>query len=121
MHFTSSPDHGMALIELNIVMVPMPQSSKYTSLKMVEYKFTKHEFSIAQTFQLGSTGMEGSSLGQVGHLSRQTTSVEARNNQDHGNSPSGIELKQNTEILTLSNHLPKANSHLEPRIDETML
>ena len=62
---------------------------------MVEYKFTKHEFNIAQTFQLGSTGMEGSSLGQVGHLSGQT-SVEARNNQDHGNSPSGTELKQNT-------------------------
>ena len=121
MHFASSPDHGMALIGLNIVMAPMPQSSKYTSLKMVEYKFTKHEFNIAQTFQLGSTGMEGSGLGQVGHLSGQTTSVEARNNQDHGNTPTGTELKWNTETLILSKHLPKTNSHLEPRIDKTML
>ena len=88
---------------------------------MVEYKFTKHEFSIAQAFQLGSTGRQGSGLGQAGHLSGQITSVEASNNQDHGNSPSGTELKQNTETLTLSNHLPKTSSHLEPQIDKTML
>ena len=87
---------------------------------MVEYKFTKYEFSIAQTFQLGSTGMEGSGLGQVGHLSGHTTSVEARNNQNHRNSPN-ITLKQNTATLTLSNHLPKTSSHLESWIDKTML
>ena len=121
MHFASSPDHGMALIGLNIVMAPTPQSSKYTSRKMVEYKSTKHEFSIAQTFQRGSTGMEGSGQGQVGHLSGQTTSVEARNNQDHGNSPSSTKLNWNAEALTLSDHLPKTNSHLEPRINKTML
>ena len=88
-YFASFPDRGVALIRLNIVMAPTPQSSKYTFFKMVEYKFTKHEFSIAQTSQLGSTGMEGSRLGQVGYLSGQTTSVEARKNQDYENSPSG--------------------------------
>ena len=102
MHFASSPDHGMALIGLNIVMAPTPQSSKCTSLKMVEYNFTKHEFSIVQTIQLGSTAIERSGLGQVGHLNGQTTSVEARNHQDHRNSPSGTKLNLNTETSTLS-------------------
>ena len=75
MHFASSPDHGMALVRLNIAMGPMPPSSKYTctSFNMAGYKFIKHEFNIAQTFQLGSTGMEGSSLDQVGQLNEQAT------------------------------------------------
>ena len=107
MHFVSCPDHGMALIGLNIVTGPMPQSSKCISLKMVRYKSIKHDFSIVQTSQLVSIGMEGSGLDQVGHLSGQPTLVERDDNQDDRGSPSS----SNTKTLSPNNHPLGTNGH----------
>jgi len=51
---------------------------------MVESKFTRPEFSTAQTSQLGFTGMEGSVLGQAGLLSGPVISMreEVRTNRN---------------------------------------
>ena len=116
-HFISYPDHGMVLIGLSTVTALMPQSSKCTSLKMARYKSTKHDFSIVQTFQLGSIGMEGSSLDQIDHLSGQPISVERGDNQDDRRSRSS----SNTKTLTPSNHPLRTNSHLKPQINNTTL
>ena len=117
MHCVSCPDHGMALIGLNIVTGPMPQSSKCISLKMVRYKSIKRDFSIVQTSQLGFIGMEGSGLDQVGHLSGQPTLVERDDNQDDRGSPSS----SNTKTLSPNNHPLGTNGHLKPQINKTIL
>ena len=117
MHFVSYPDHGMALIGLNTGTALMPQLSKCTSFKMARYKSIKRDFSIVQTSQLGSIGMEGSSLEQVDHLSGQLTLVERGDSQeDRSNLRS-----TNTKTLTSSNRPLRTKSHLKPQINKAKL
>ena len=75
----------MALIRFNAVMVLMLQWSKCTSLRMVEFKFTRPKFGTAQAFQLGFTGTEGSILGQASLLSEQVISMREKERTNRNN------------------------------------